>query len=67
MNDGFNFDPATPATTPARPKPRLKPRKLLDPAIYCHVCGREKCVFWRGKAWCIHCDERELFGTGGEG
>ncbi len=32
---------------------------------FCELCKREKCIFWRGRAWCIHCEERELFGEDG--
>lgn len=53
---------ATPAPTS---KPRAKARRrptILPPEWRCPKCGEELCVFAHGRAWCILCDEVELFG-----
>ena len=53
----------------ARPAPagkpgriRRRPRTAIDPADACPACGDYLNVRWRGRGWCIICDERELFG-----
>ena len=51
-----------PAAKPARPR---RPRRAAIPAeLRCESCGREKCIRWRRRWWCIRCDERALFGEG---
>jgi len=44
-------------TTPRKPRRR----KVKADVPKCDRCGRELCVWWRGRAWCVRCDAGRLF------
>jgi len=50
----------TPPTKP-KPKPKKRRRRKRADAPTCSTCGDQLTVRWRGRWWCICCDERELF------
>ena len=55
----------TPATAKT-PRGVKRRSSIIPPEWQCPTCGEELCIFAHGRAWCIVCDERELFGEGSE-
>ena len=52
---------------PLFPKPQAKPSAPMSEQPpysreYCPRCKREMPIFWKGRAFCAHCDTREVFG-----
>ena len=58
--------------TPTAAKPSSKPtrqtrrRTTAPDACRCPKCGDELAIYWRGRAWCVACDEAALFGQARE-
>lgn len=42
-------------------KRKARARRTLPPEALCPTCTRELAVFFRGRAFCIHCEQAELF------
>ena len=41
--------------------PTRRTKRRADPSARCPRCGEYLTVAWRGRLWCILCDDSELF------
>ena len=51
---------------PSKPTRQTRRRPTAPDACRCPKCGDELCVYWRGRAWCVACNEVALFGQARE-
>lgn len=58
------FDNLPQAPTTATSKRRKRQTASIPDHLRCTQCGGERCVWWRGRAFCPVCDARELWPDG---